>query len=146
VRLLGDVSSILHGLATEARWQDSIVAIASTCDEPAWARECLQLFRVRPRPGEGDGVRMADVFRPDCCEIYNANGKDNHIRAIAEKTGVDPKEMIFFDNQTNNTSCVAKMKGPTVVYTPEGVTRALFEEGLAAFPAPGRVVGPKARW
>ena len=35
--------------------------------------------------------------------------------------------MIFFDNQTNNTSCVAGMKGPTVVYTPDGVTRALFE-------------------
>ena len=35
--------------------------------------------------------------------------------------------MIFFDNQTNNTSCVAGMNGPTVVYTPDGVTRALFE-------------------
>ena len=73
--------------------------------------------------------------------------------------------MIFFDNQTNNTSCVAGMKGPTVVYTPDGVTRALFEvkkhhplaeswsiksplqEGLSAFPAPGKVVGPtSSRW
>ena len=39
------------------------------------------------------------------------------------------QDMIFFDNQTNNTSCVAGMKGPTVVYTPDGVTRVLFEVG-----------------
>ena len=39
------------------------------------------------------------------------------------------QDMIFFDNQTNNTSCVAGMNGPTVVYTPDGVTRALFEVG-----------------
>mgnify|MGYP002632409660 CR=1 FL=1 len=62
-----------------------------------------------------------------CTEIYKAYGKDNHMREIAKKSGIDLKEMIFFDNQTNNTSCVAGMNGPTVVYTPQGVTRELFE-------------------
>lgn len=39
-------------------------------------------------------------------------------------------------------------QGPTVVYTPDGVTRALFEEGVARFPAPGQVIGHngKSRW
>ena len=75
----------------------------------------------------GNGLKMFDVFQEDCTEIYNAYGKDKHMKEIAEKSGIDLVDMIFFDNQTNNTSCVAGMKGPTVVYTPEGVTRALFE-------------------
>jgi len=141
IHLLGDVRDILHELHTDPKWKESIVAIASTCDEPKWARECLKKFPVAP------GVTMEEVFQPDCCEIYKAYGKNEHINAIAKKSGIDIKDMIFFDNQTNNTSCVAGMKGPTVVYTPDGVTRALFEEGLSAFPAPGKVVGPtSSRW
>ena len=75
----------------------------------------------------GDGLKMFDVFKEDCTEIYKAYGKDNHMREIAKKSGIDLSEMIFFDNQTNNTSCVAGMNGPTVVYTPQGVTRELFQ-------------------
>ena len=108
-------------------------------------------------------MKMFDVFQEDCTEIYKAYGKDNHMREIAKKSGIALTEMIFFDNQTNNTSCVAGMNGPTVVYTPQGVTRELFEvgrkvrgtfktdyyflqEGLAKYPAPGKVIGPQSRW
>ena len=34
--------------------------------------------------------------------------------------------MIFFDNQTNNCQTVSRI-GVTVVYTPDGVTRQLFQ-------------------
>ena len=139
VDLIGDVKSILYELKTNPKWADSIVAVASTCDEPRWARECIKKFDV------GSGFKMFDVFTEDVTEIYKANGKDNHMREIARKTGAELTEMIFFDNQTNNTSCVAGMKGPTVVYTPNGVTRALFEEGISKFPAPGEVIGQKSR-
>ena len=88
---------------------------------------------------------MFDVFTEDVTEIYKAHGKDIHMREIAKKTGAELTEMIFFDNQTNNTSCVAGMNGPTVVYTPDGVTRVLFEEGISKFPAPGKVIGQKSR-
>ena len=121
VHLLGDVKNILYELKTDPKWKDTIVAVASTCDAPEWARECLRKFPV------GDGLTMSDVFSEDVTEIYEANGKDKHMREIAKKTRVSLDQMIFFDNQTNNTSCVAAMKGPTVVYTPEGVTRELFE-------------------
>ena len=140
VHLLGDVKNILYELKTDPKWKDSIVAVASTCDAPEWARECLRKFPV------GDGLTMSDVFSEDVTEIYEANGKDKHMREIAKKTRVSLDQMIFFDNQTNNTSCVAAMEGPTVVYTPEGLTRELFEEGLSKFPAPGKVLGPKSRW
>ena len=75
-------------------------------------------------------------------EIYKASGKDYHMKQIAEKTGARLEEMIFFDNQTNNTRCVAGMQGPTVVYTPEGVTREMFNKGLENFPSPGSVIKP----
>ena len=159
VHLLGDVKNILYELKTDPKWKGTIVAVASTCDAPEWARECLRKFPV------GDGLTMSDVFSEDVTEIYEANGKDKHMREIAKKTRVSLDQMIFFDNQTNNTSCVAAMNGPTVVYTPEGVTRELFEvmtetaidirhilcvhcfqEGLSKFPAPGKVLGPKSRW
>eukprot|EP00092_Neocalanus_flemingeri_P040299 GFUD01043894.1.p1 GENE.GFUD01043894.1~~GFUD01043894.1.p1 ORF type:complete len:209 (-),score=59.10 GFUD01043894.1:152-715(-) len=140
VHLLGDVKNILHELKTDPKWAGSIVAVASTCDEPKWAKECIRKFSV------GDGLKMFDVFQEDCTEIYSGCRKDNHMREIAKKSGIDLTDMIFFDNQTNNTSCVAGMKGPTVVYTPEGVTRALFEEGISKFPAPGQVIGPQSRW
>ena len=80
------------------------MAVASTCDEPSWARECIRKFSV------GGDLKMFDVFQENVTEIYKAHGKDNHMRAIAEKTGVSLVNMIFFDNQTNNTSCVAGMK------------------------------------
>ena len=121
VHLLGDVKNILYELHTDPKWEESIVAVASTCDEPKWARECLKKFSV------GGDFKMSDVFREDVTEIYKAYGKDVHMKEIAKKTGVSLEEMIFFDNQTNNTSCVAGMNGPTVVYTPEGVTRELFQ-------------------
>ena len=142
VRLLGDVKNILHDLKTDPKYSDSIVAVASTCDEPSWARECIRKFDV------GGGLKMFDVFQEDVTEIYKAYGKDEHMREIAKKTGVSLEEMIFFDNQTNNTSCVAGMQGPTVVYTPRGVTREMFDLGLDRFPAPGQVIGmsSKKKW
>ena len=36
-------------------------------------------------------VAMEEVFRPDCCEIYKAYGKNEHLNAIAKKTGIDIK-------------------------------------------------------
>ena len=104
VHLLGDVKNILYELKTDPKYSDSIVAVASTCDEPKWARECIKKFSV------GGDLKMFDVFQENVTEIYKAYGKDNHMRAIAEKTGVSLEDMIFFDNQTNNTSCVAGMK------------------------------------
>ena len=121
IHLLGDVKNILYELHTDPKWKESIVAVASTCDEPDWARECLMKFSV------GGDFKMSDVFREDVTEIYKAYGKDVHMKEIAKKTGASLEEMIFFDNQTNNTSCVAAMNGPTVVFTPEGVTRELFQ-------------------
>lgn len=137
VRLLGDVKNIMKEFKTDDKWSDSIIAVASSCDEPTWARECIKKFPV------DDKLKLADVFDPDNIEIYK-RCKSHHLRNIAKQTGVPLEDMIFFDNQYGNCQDVAKV-GVTSVYTPEGVTRKAFEEGLAKFPAPGQIIGPKRR-
>ena len=90
-------------------------------------------------------TRFQDLFAPNLTEIYKAS-KSTHLRAIAKKASCDVKDIIFFDNEYGNCQTVAKI-GATVVYTPEGVTKELFEEGLEKFPAPGQVLGPsKKSW
>ena len=41
-----------------------------------------------------------------------------------------------------NCQTVAKI-GVTVVYTPKGVTKALFDEALSKYPAPGQIIGKR---
>jgi len=135
VRLLGDVKNIMAEFKTDPKWSDAIIAVASSCDEPAWARECIQKFPI------GDNLTLKDVFDKDNIEIYKRS-KNHHLKAIAEQTGVDLKDMIFFDNQYGNCETVAGV-GVTSVYTPKGVTRQAFQEGLAKFPSPGQIIGPK---
>ena len=132
VHLLGDVRSIIHELGTDRRWKDTVVAVASRCDEPAWARECLSKFSV------GGGLSLKDVMSgPD--EIYKGS-KADHLRTISRKTGVPLGEMVFFDNEPGNCQIVSGV-GVTAVYTPEGLTRKLFQQAMDEYPAPGKIVG-----
>merc|ERR1719323_1487793 len=106
------------------------MAVASSCDEPSWARECIRLISI------GGNYKLKDIFDPNLTEIYKGS-KSGHLRTIAEKSGVALSEMIFFDNEWGNCQTVAKI-GVTVVYTPKGVTKALFDETLSKYPAPGQ--------
>lgn len=42
VELMADVRSIFYELKTDPKWNNTLVAAASCCDEPEWARECIQ--------------------------------------------------------------------------------------------------------
>ena len=77
VRLLGDVRNIMRELKTDPQWANTIVACASCCDEPAWARECIQKFEL------GDGLVLGDVISIE--EIY----KGNKVRVLTVLTAPD---------------------------------------------------------
>eukprot|EP01065_Artemidia_motanka_P007070 TRINITY_DN13473_c0_g1_i2.p2 TRINITY_DN13473_c0_g1~~TRINITY_DN13473_c0_g1_i2.p2 ORF type:complete len:188 (+),score=49.85 TRINITY_DN13473_c0_g1_i2:28-591(+) len=130
VRLMGDVRAIMTSLHRDAQWKGTAVAVASCCDEPAWARECLRLFQI-----EG-GASLSDVVAH--VQIRKA-AKTVHMRKIAEEVGCRPEEMIFFDNERGNLTTVAPL-GVTCVYTPDGVTDRLWRLGLERFPSPGEVI------
>lgn len=139
VRLLGDVRRIMYEFKTDPAWSNSVIAVASSCDEPNWARECIQKFVI----GYDDKYKLKDVFSSNHIEIYKKS-KDHHLKSIQDKcsSGTSFRDMIFFDNQYDNCKAVSKL-GATVVYTPNGVTRKSFEEGLKKFPSPGEIIGPK---
>ena len=82
-------------MKTDPIWSNTLVAIASKCDEPNWANECLDKFEL---PGS---IKLRSVFHPDLIEIYYGT-KQNHLKTIAEKSKIDLKDMIFFDNQMDN--------------------------------------------
>ena len=152
VKLIGDVREIMHELKTDPKWShttigkfnqkciiffntsttDLFVAIASKCNEPSWAEECLDKFEL---PGR---LKLRSVFNPNLIEIYYGN-KQHHLKAIGSKANIDVKDMIFFDNQMDNCRDVSKI-GSTVCYTPDGVTRKAFDTVVTAFPASGQII------
>jgi len=136
VELLGDVRNIMLELKTDEKWKDTVIGVASTCDEPSWARECIQKFPI------GKEYHLKDVLHSHL-HIYKAN-KSRQLKKISEETGIALNEMIFFDNQTNNCQDVSKVN-VTVAYVPDGITRSAFEDALKQYPAPGQILGPKLR-
>lgn len=83
VQLLGDAAELVR----RQREAGATLAIASTCDEPDWARECLALLRVDDEPLEAH-------FHPDAREIYYAPTKRVHFQAIAKKLRVPFADMV----------------------------------------------------
>ena len=132
ITLLGNTRDIMYELKSDGKWKDTKVAIASKCNEPNWAQECLDKFQLREK------VNLRSVFSPDLIEIYFGS-KVNHLRSIAKKSGIALTDMIFFDNQIDNCREVAAI-GVTVAYTPDGVTRSIFEKALQAFPQSTRKI------
>ena len=131
VVLLGAVPEILHELKTDPEWADVVVGVASCTDEPGWAQECMQKFRVG-----GGAMSIKEVVQIE--EIYKGV-KTRHLRALAEKTGIALEDMLFLDNERGNCQDVSSI-GVTVAYVPDGVTREAWDKALAAFPAPGEVI------
>ena len=130
VHLLGDSRALLEKLVADPAVTNghATLGLASTCDEPEWARECLNKFTLRQGK---ETVTMGSVFHHH--EIYKAN-KREHFKRIQKATGAAFDDMIFFDNQTNNCHDVGQL-GVHCVYTPEGQTMAHWDRGVAEWRA-----------
>eukprot|EP00931_Biecheleriopsis_adriatica_P053372 TRINITY_DN31229_c0_g2_i1.p1 TRINITY_DN31229_c0_g2~~TRINITY_DN31229_c0_g2_i1.p1 ORF type:complete len:180 (-),score=30.50 TRINITY_DN31229_c0_g2_i1:268-807(-) len=123
VSLLGDVHNIWKQLHFSAEFADTKVGVASKCDIPEWGRECLQKFIVQ------DGVSMWDIAGGGALVEIAFSNKQEHIKRLKAKTGIDFHDMLFFDDQHGNIRNVAAL-GVTSVLTPDGVTADAWAEGL----------------
>ena len=132
VRLMGDARYVLTLLKTDDTFKNTHVATASSCDEPRWAKECLEKFEI------GNGRVMGSVFHSH--EIYKATSKQVHLNKICSDAKCKPEEVIFFDNQMNNCNAVMKMGVTTVFTGTSGVTKEIWAMALKEFPAPGRIL------
>ena len=90
------LDQIFNFFPCNSKWSNTVVAIASKCTELQWAHECLEKFHL-----EDSSNNLKSVFHPDLMEIYWDN-KQRHLKVIAEKSGIQLEDMIFFDNQMDN--------------------------------------------
>ena len=134
VQLLGDVRQILEHLLEhpEIESGNTKLALASTCDEPDWARELLRVFKLT-HPKTKQKIPMGDLFHAH--EIYGASNKHPHFHSIKKRFNVEFHEMAFYDNQHNNIRDVSKL-GVHCILTPDGVMWNHWTEHF----------GPKPDW
>mmetsp|Transcript_15826 Transcript_15826/g.30596 ORF Transcript_15826/g.30596 Transcript_15826/m.30596 type:complete len:185 (+) Transcript_15826:337-891(+) len=133
VYLMGSIREILQELDSDEKWFHTSVAVASTCDEPEWARECMQKIIVDKEAGRPleDYIGVSEIHK---------GSKSGHFRTIASQTGVKFEEMVFFDDQRYNCDVVSKL-GVTCYLVPTGgVTRAVWNKMLGTFPSPGKTI------
>ena len=124
VVLLGAARDILRQLRTTDDWSGTKVAISSRTDEPAWAAELLDKFRV-------DNMALGSCF--DAREITKES-KSSHFRRLKEKYSCAYEDILFFDNEYGNCREISQL-GVTVAFSPEGVTGDVWAEAVAAFPS-----------
>ena len=98
------LDQIFNFFPCNSKWSNTVVAIASKCTELQWAHECLEKFQL-----EDSSNNLKSVFHPDLMEIYWDN-KQRHLKVIAEKSGIQLEDMIFFDNQMDNCRDVSALK------------------------------------
>jgi len=125
IDLIGATADILRELATDPKWKGTQVAYVSRTEYPERAIPCLKAFII------AEATSMFDLAPHQ--EIYPGS-KTSHFKKISRASGIDFEEMIFFDNERWNITDCSPL-GITCVYTPEGLTRRHWEEGLKRYAA-----------
>lgn len=105
------------------RQQSILAAVASSTDEPAWARQCMEWLTIE------DGSTLQSSF--DLVEIRFGD-KKWHFESLQRKTGIAFDEMCFFDDTHSNILSVAEL-GVKCIHTPKGMTREAWNQALDMF-------------
>lgn len=123
-RFYDHVPGILHGLQQKG----VTIAAASRTYAPELAREMLSLLKF-DTSSLTDGkanVRGIDFF--DEMEIYPGS-KTTHFLSLQKKTGVDYKDMLFFDDEARNRN-VERELGVLMILVPDGTNNEVFDRGV----------------
>ncbi|KAL3799887.1 hypothetical protein ACHAW5_004399 [Stephanodiscus triporus] len=132
VELYPGARRTLRELATNPKYQEVKIAVASTSLEPAYSRACIEGIEVV------EGVTMRDMIS------YSQIGrsgrltsrKTGHFRLIHEESGGVPyDEMLFFDdcNWADHVGDIDRELGVLGVRTGSGLTLEHFYNGLEKF-------------
>lgn len=113
-------------ILTDQRWTTAgtEIAYASRTDCPEWAREALGLMRVT----QAFTLAEAAAYK----EIYPVRSKTEQFSRLREKSGVEYREMLFFDNEMRNVREVGAL-GCLCVYTPGGMALKNWQDGLEEY-------------
>ena len=112
VRLYPDVRDILEELSDAGHF----LSVASRTGRPDWARELMELLEIR------------HLFEHE--EIYPGS-KVTHFRGIAEASGSEYANMVFFDDEHRNIVEVGAL-GVHAVHVTRGLKRGIVTSALDA--------------
>lgn len=113
VRLYDDVISILDHCDDHS----IPMAIASRTEQPAWARELIEMLLIHHR------FAFAEIY---------PSSKLRHFAALRESSGFEYSSMVFFDDEMRNISDVSSL-GVTSIHVSDGITADLFHSALRTF-------------
>eukprot|EP00928_Gymnodinium_smaydae_P077781 TRINITY_DN6123_c0_g1_i1.p1 TRINITY_DN6123_c0_g1~~TRINITY_DN6123_c0_g1_i1.p1 ORF type:complete len:217 (-),score=46.82 TRINITY_DN6123_c0_g1_i1:202-792(-) len=137
VRLYPGAAAVLRRIARDPALAGMQVAVASKTTEEHYAHRCLdelELGSDGAASGDFAGKKLSELVQHR--EIYYGSKGRAHFPALKKKTGFAYEDMLFFDDCTYGDNCgeVARCcPGVVCVRTPDGMSEALFDRGLAAF-------------
>jgi len=121
----------LREIATDAKYNNVIIAAASSSLEPTYSHQCLNNIEIV------QGVTMRDLFQYD--EIgrvgHLTSSKTTHFQSLHRKSHVPYEEMLFFDdcNWGDHVQDVQDAFGVIGQRTPNGLQIEEFYTGLEKF-------------
>jgi len=113
VTLYPDVRKILD----ECDRQNLDMALASRTEQPAWARDLIELHGI--------------AHRFSHLEIYPTS-KLKHFSALRTKSSIDYKQMLFFDDEIRNITEVSSL-GVNCIHVTNGLNHCIFRQALNHF-------------
>ncbi|KAI4606394.1 hypothetical protein J4E80_010146 [Alternaria sp. BMP 0032] len=117
-----DVGGVLEAL----KHKNILIAAASRTCAPDLGREMLKLLKI-PR-ANGSSSRAIDYF--DHMQIYPGS-KTTHFQRIHRDSGIEYKEMLFFDDESRNKN--VEVLGVTMQLIKDGVTRDEIDRGVQSW-------------
>mmetsp|Transcript_16052 Transcript_16052/g.34716 ORF Transcript_16052/g.34716 Transcript_16052/m.34716 type:complete len:246 (-) Transcript_16052:103-840(-) len=124
----------LRELATNPKYKDIIIAVASTSLEPSYSRACIDGIEIVEGVTMKDMISYAQIGR----DGKLTSRKTSHFQLIHEESGFVPhEEMLFFDdcNWGDHVGDLNNEFGVIGVRTPQGLTLEEFHHGLEKFRA-----------
>lgn len=92
VELYPGARQVLRELATNSKYKDLQIAVASTSLEPSYSRACLEGIEILEGTTMKDMISYAQIGRTG----QLTSRKTSHFRLIQEESGIPFEEMLFF--------------------------------------------------
>ena len=131
VELYPEARLVLRELATNPKYKDVQIAVASTSLEPSYSQACLDGIEIL------DGVTMRDMI--SYAQVGRTgqltSRKTSHFQLIHEESKCKYEDMLFFDdcNWGDHVGDLFNKYGVIGIRTPEGLKWEDFHRGLEKY-------------
>jgi magnesium-dependent phosphatase 1 len=131
VQLFSGARKVLYELVTNPMYAGIVLAAASSSEEPSYSYACLEGIEILP------GLTLRQIISHD--QIGRTGqlspNKKTHFRLLQESSGIEFKEMLFFDdcNWGDHCATVTREFGVVSYRTPSGLQYSEFKEALEKY-------------